>query len=36
MYVNEAFSCSHRAHASVSEITNYIKSYAGTAYFERN
>jgi phosphoglycerate kinase len=29
IYVNEAFSCSHRAHASVSEITNHIKSYAG-------
>ena len=30
IYVNEAFSCSHRAHASVSKITNYIKSFAGT------
>ena len=29
VYVNEAFSCSHRAHASVSKITNYIKSFAG-------
>jgi phosphoglycerate kinase len=29
IYVNEAFSCSHRAHASVSEITNHITSYAG-------
>jgi phosphoglycerate kinase len=29
IYVNEAFSCSHRAHASVSEITKHIKSYAG-------
>ena len=29
IYVNEAFSCSHRAHASVSEITKYIDSYAG-------
>jgi len=29
IYVNEAFSCSHRAHASVSKITNYIKSFAG-------
>ena len=29
IYVNEAFSCSHRAHASVSEITNHINSYAG-------
>jgi phosphoglycerate kinase len=29
IYVNEAFSCSHRAHASVSEITNYISSFGG-------
>ncbi len=29
LYVNEAFSCSHREHASVSEITNHINSYAG-------
>jgi len=29
VYVNEAFSCCHRAHASVSEITKYIDSYAG-------
>ena len=29
IYVNEAFSCSHRAHASVSEITKHIKSFAG-------
>ena len=29
IYVNEAFSCSHRAHASVSEITKHIDSYAG-------
>ncbi len=29
VYVNEAFSCSHRAHASVAKITNYIKSFAG-------
>ena len=30
IYVNEAFSCSHRAHASVSRITDYIKPFAGT------
>ncbi len=30
IYINEAFSCSHRAHTSVSEITNYIDSYAGS------
>ena len=29
IYVNEAFSCCHRAHASVSKITKYIDSYAG-------
>ena len=29
IYVNEAFSCSHRAHASVCEITKYIDSFAG-------
>ena len=34
VYVNEAFSCSHRAHASVYEITKYIDSYAGTLLSE--
>ena len=29
IYVNEAFSCSHRSHASVSEIMNHIPSFAG-------
>ena len=29
IYVNEAFSCSHRAHTSVSEITKHINSFAG-------
>ena len=29
IYINDAFSCSHRAHASVCEITKYIDSYAG-------
>jgi len=29
IYVNEAFSCSHRAHASIFEITKFIPSYAG-------
>tara|TARA_Y100000590_G_scaffold249942_1_gene280811 strand:+ start:5281 stop:6477 length:1197 start_codon:yes stop_codon:yes gene_type:complete len=29
IFINEAFSCSHRAHASVCRITNYIDSYAG-------
>ena len=34
IYINEAFSCSHRAHASVCEITKHIKSYAGKMLFE--
>ena len=34
IYVNEAFSCSHRAHASISEITNHISSYAGQQLLE--
>jgi len=29
IYVNEAFSCSHREHSSVSEITKHIESFAG-------
>jgi len=29
IFVNDAFSCSHRAHASVSKITDYLPSYAG-------
>ena len=29
LYVNEALSCTHRAHASVCEITKHIDSYAG-------
>ena len=34
IYVNEAFSCSHRKHASVCEITKYIDSYAGKLLLE--
>ena len=34
IYINEAFSCSHRAHASVSEITKHIDSYAGKMLIE--
>ena len=29
IYVNDAFSCSHRAHASVANITKFLPSYAG-------
>jgi len=29
IYVNEAFSCSHRAHASIFGITKFLPSYAG-------
>ena len=29
IYINDAFSCSHRNHASVSNITKYIPSYYG-------
>ena len=29
IYVNDAFSCSHRNHASLSNITKYIPSYSG-------
>ena len=29
LFVNDAFSCSHRSHASVCKITEYLPSYAG-------
>ena len=34
LYINEAFSCSHRAHASICEITKHIDSYAGKLFLE--
>ncbi len=30
VYINEAFSCSHRAHASITGVTEFIDSYAGS------
>ena len=29
LYVNDAFSCSHRAHSSISKITEFLPSFAG-------
>jgi phosphoglycerate kinase len=34
IYINEAFPCSHRAHASVHEITRHINSFAGNQLLE--
>ncbi|MCX6712252.1 MAG: phosphoglycerate kinase [Candidatus Vogelbacteria bacterium] len=34
VYVNDAFSVSHRAHASVSAITKYLPSYAGLLFIK--
>ena len=34
IYINEAFPCSHRTHASICEITKHIKSFAGKQLLE--
>ena len=34
MFTNEAFSCSHRSHASINGVTKYIDSYAGETVIE--
>ena len=34
IYVNDAFSCSHRAHSSIEKITKYMPSYCGLQFVE--
>ena len=32
IYVNDAFSCSHRKHASIHQISNYVPSFSGIQF----
>ena len=34
IYINDAFSCSHRSHASIDAITKYVSSYFGIQIIE--
>jgi len=34
LYINDAFSCSHRAHSSIEGITKYMPSYCGLQFIE--
>ena len=34
IYINEAFSCSHRSHASIDSITKFIDAYAGSTIID--
>ena len=34
IYVNDSFSCSHRAHSSIEGITKHIQSYCGLQFIE--
>lgn len=34
VYINDAFACSHRAHASISAITKYLPSYCGELLYD--